>query len=309
MHDARSSARQSPLWKEHDDRRLTTNADLRVATAMASNHDEQVTAVSSQQNFLLDDLELRPPLLIQVGANVSPHSSSILHPLLCRMFCAAKVLKLSNEARFSSIVLLHRYFDACHHLPENVDWKWIAASCLFLGTKTEEEPRRLRDIINVAHMLEFGTQSKDHDSLLEIIHVKDKPMLLDEDYWSAKEQLIATEQKVLRMLQFDVCVSHPHRAVAVVLSTNEFESQSKQQLLPVCWQYLNQALFYASALRHNVLTLACAAIECASRSPPTDDETKAIQRPQDNMWWHTYGVTNDALQKCISDLQKSVSLL
>jgi hypothetical protein len=274
---------------------------------MAADRDAQETPATAPQHVFLDDLELRPPLPTE-GAYVSPHNRSLLHSLLCRMFCAANVLKLSNEARFSSLVLLHRYFDATCGLSdaqETEEWKWIAAACLFLGTKTEEESRRLRDILNVAHMLDFGAQCKDNtDSSLALIHVKDKPLLLDEDYWSAKEQLVATEQKVLRMLQFDVCVSHPHRAVAVLLSTNEFDSQNKQELLPLCWQYLNQGLFYAPALRHDVLTLACAAIECAQMNL-TDE--KPLQGRQHNQMWLKYGVNDDALQQCILELEQSVS--
>ena len=180
------------------------------------------------------------------------------------MYVACNVLRLSNEARFTSLVLLHRYFGSINETL-SVDWKWIAAACLFLGTKTEEESRRLRDIINVAHMLEFDTASQDKtdSSSLETISVKNKPMALDEEYWTAKEKLVATEQKVLRMLQFDCLVSHPHRAVAVLLS--DIALDDKQELLLIAWKYLNQALFYALALRYDVLTLACASIECAQQ--------------------------------------------
>jgi len=268
---------------------------------MATDNDAQENAATSPQHVVLDDLELRPPLP-SVGADVLSLDRSSLHPLLCRMFVAAQVLKLSNEARFSSLILLHRYFDAQQ---KSVDWKWIAAACLFLGTKTEEESRRLRDILNVADMLEFsGTQtdkSKGSESLLEIIHVKEKPMLLDEDYWTAKEQLVATEQKVLRMLQFDVCVSHPHRAVAVLLS--EVDIENKQEILPVSWSYLNQALFYAPALRHDVLTLACASIECA-RTSLTEGNQESIQ----SQWWLRYKVSDNSLQQCITELHHSVTL-
>lgn len=247
----------------------------------------------------MEDLELKPPLAAITAEASSPKRNALKHSLLCRMFVAAKVLKLSNETRFSSLVLLHRYFDAQKE-DSSVNWKWIAAACLFLGTKGEEEIRRLRDILNVADMLEFGAQ--DSSSTLETINVKNKPMLLDEDYWKAKEQLVVTEQHVLRILQFDVCVSHPHRAVAVLLSSLSTEGD-KQELLSTSWKFLNQALFSAPALRFNILTLACAAIECAqTRLDITIHDDHGIP------WWYKYGVSYNSLQPCKTELEKAASL-
>jgi hypothetical protein len=41
------------------------------------------------------------------------------------------------------------------------DWRWIIASCIFLACKVEEEPRRLRDLINMAHMITFHNNNND----------------------------------------------------------------------------------------------------------------------------------------------------
>ena len=256
--------------------------------------------------FLLDDLELRPPLPT-VGSGRSPCDESVLLPLLCRMFVASKVLKLSTEARFASLVLLHRYHDASsQEKSETTDWKWIAAACLFLGSKTEEEIRRMRDIINLAHMLEFGAHHTEDDSS-EIIHIQSDPTPLDDSYWSDKEKLVATEQAVLRMLQFDVTVSHPHRAVCVLLSKEDEFHSRQQRLLPICWQYLNQSLFHAPALRHDALSLSCASVVCACLTDDNSDELtdkEAMQR-QETQWWHKYGVLDDTLQSTINDLRQS----
>jgi hypothetical protein len=241
------------------------------------------------QHTFLDDLELKPPLS-KVESDISSRDRAVIHPLLCRMFVACQVLKLSSEARFASLVLLHRYFDV--NAEPSIDYKWIAAACLFLGTKTEEECRRLRDIINLVEMLEFGVSG-------ENIRIK-AVRALDDGYWSAKEKLVKTEQEVLRMLQFNVSVPHPHRAVAVLLSQEaEFHSR-QQELLPIAWQYLNQALFYAPALRHAVLTLACASIECARLQLDQNEISQAS-----SAWWNKYGVSNDELQDSVKDLKLS----
>jgi hypothetical protein len=251
-----------------------------------SDHDDNGNRpTAAPQHTVLDDLELKSPLS-KVKGDISWRDRSVFHPLLCRMFVACRVLKLSSEARFTSLVLLHRYFDVVDDL--SVDIKWVAAACLFLGTKTEEESRRLRDIINLVQILSFGTPG-------ENIHVKEVGPL-DENYWSSKDMLIKTEQEVLRILRFNVSVSHPHRAVAVLLSQEAGFYSQQQDLLRISWQHLNQALFYDQALRYDVLSLACASIECARLKLNPREESQSIA------WWQKYGVSNDELQSCIKDL-------
>lgn len=256
-------------------------------------NDVKRETIAFPQHAMLDDddLELQPPLP-SASSKVLKRDRSVLHPLLCRLFVASSVLKLSSEARFTSLVLLHRYFDASGDEGPTGEWEWIGAACLFLATKTEEESRRLRDVINVMEMLEFG-------STQVLIRVKSNPVPLDEEYWSHKEKLVATEQMVLRMLQFDVSVSHPHRAVAVLLSLEQESGQDG--LLPICWQYLNQALFYAPALRHDVLTLACAAIECAKKH-----NNVPRQSNEASTWWLKYGVSCEELRLTKQDLLQSI---
>jgi hypothetical protein len=55
-------------------------------------------------------------------------------------------------------------------------------------------------------------------TIVEAIH----PPSLDEKYWKAKEDTVSMEQHVLRMIQFDATVCHPHRCVLVVMETLGF---------------------------------------------------------------------------------------
>jgi hypothetical protein len=78
-----------------------------------------------------------------------------LRPLLSSLFVACNVLKASVETRFTCCVLLHRYDAACPVDQHMDDVQWLVAACLFLACKTEEEPRRLQDVINCANMIQW----------------------------------------------------------------------------------------------------------------------------------------------------------
>lgn len=128
-----------------------------------------------------------------------PHQSQYRNPfllrILSRMYVASCAMQLGTEARFTSLVLFHRYIAHFKHSQSNRDndnkltesthtmkkrrikknYKverhhlgTVAAACLFLGCKAQEESRRIRDVINLSHMLDFendndGNKDKDED--------------------------------------------------------------------------------------------------------------------------------------------------
>ena len=208
-----------------------------------------MTTSDNDDAFSLDDIHLSAPL-----HDVIAEDKHIpLQPLLYKLWIACQVLRLGQETSFSALVLLHRYY-ANHVANEPQDWKWIGAACLVLGMKTEEEVRRLRDVINVAHMLDFGVADESTDLVFDIpSHLPE----LNEGYWKAKELIVTTEQMVLRVLQFDVLVSHPHRLVVLLVQ----DLSLPDEVVPRAWQHLNGALFYAPALTQNALPMASAAVE------------------------------------------------
>ena len=185
---------------------------------------------------------------------------AIKSSFISRMYIACHILQVKTETRFTAIVLLHRYAQSKNKNSkrgnnnknevgddnnnneyendddnDNDEWPWIGAVCLFLACKTEEEPRRLRDVINMARMvLSSSSMSKDidneHNNSKNVLcmNLTTPPSLNEEAYWDSKRKAIETESIVLRWLGFDCSVSHPHRAVYWIL---EKEIEVWQQLL------------------------------------------------------------------------------
>ena len=310
------------------------------------------TANSGSEELLTSPLELRPPLQVVANTNTTQqdlvdHSSKI-RPLLYRMFVACHILRFGTEARFTALVLLHRYTIATKNEPKDrlCESKWVAAACLFLACKTEEEPRRLRDVINLAWMIlappsssstpnnrdkkeyslsgkgqvdksgdgiEGSASNDDGNQHLEILEISNDPPELNEEYWQSKKKIVQTEQIVLRWLAFDVSVSHPHRAIGILVKHET--SDTREKLQAVGYRRLNDALFHAPAMMHGVLPLACAALVLAIEEEL--DNQNALKSKglvlsthlSVSQWWKVYQVSNEDVTSAKVDLVQATKLL
>ncbi len=249
-------------------------------------------------------LQSPPVINVEGGHDLNDQIANMIHPLLYRTYIAAHILRLGTEARYSALIFLHRYVDAMNRNSSTLKrpTKWVAAACLFLASKAEEEPRRLRDMINLAHIVldecDSGNNSKGKTG---IIHLQQDPPPLNEGYWEAKKKIVETEQKVLRWLGFDAFVPHPHRAVALLIQHLSLIDQ--ELMAPIVARRLNDSLFHAPALRHSVLELASAAIELAQ----LELGGKVTRMKQG--WWHQYGVSDARLQETMIQLQDATNVL
>ena len=305
----------------------------------------------------------------------------IIYHLLCRMYAASQAMELGSESTFTGQILFHRHVRQFYHLvahkkhPQKHQSQEVmqikkylgsvAAACLFLGCKMEEEPRRIRDVINLSHVLNFSSWDDDTDAasisnstadpLTEapggeqkqrykqnstegntntpiIIVEANHPPLLDESYWSAKEQMVSTEQHVLRMISFDTTVCHPHRCVLIIMETLGFgvgksnndnnnnnnqwllSCDKSQNLISRSWRVLNEAVLdpRGVALQYPVIALSCAAISlaadgvgasyCLQHHGDKQNDSGNIALPE--YWWRALDVST----KDITSLQKVLQI-
>jgi hypothetical protein len=105
----------------------------------------------------------------------------------------------------------------------------IARTCLFAACKSEETTRRLRDTINATHCVMHNINqsssntttsapNKSTGSATEPNATKetkdlDSQFCSAREYWPLKDDLVRHEQILLRVLNFDLDVVHPHHFI------------------------------------------------------------------------------------------------
>jgi len=73
----------------------------------------------------------------------------------------------------------------------------LGTTCLYLASKVEEFPHKLRDVINVCH------RSLHKDAFLDV----------GTEYWELRDSLVSCELFMLRVLGFKVATDNPHKVL------------------------------------------------------------------------------------------------
>ena len=200
-------------------------------------------------------------------------------------------LRLPQEITASAVVFLYRFHDQ-RRASEDEDSELVATTCLFLAAKTGEHPRRLRDVINTVRRLR---------------RADDGPMALDREYWSLKEKIVATEQRLLRSLGFDVHVQHPYRFMLNYARSLDVSCSVASR----AWAYLNDCLWIPQLVHENPSKIACAALFLALLETAVTRPTAAgpASTPPPDSWWLVFGVQDDELAEVASRMLSEVEKL
>lgn len=275
-------------------------------------------------------LWLRPAiheLLVDEPTSQAIYDQSI-RASLCRLVVASQILRLDMETIYTAGVLLHRYVlargenhtrvvgDGSTADTWNVETDIVedctVASCLLIACKIEEQPARLRDLINVASMLRIAnTQSRtpdevgsyDQQRLPVQLDWNPRPPPLDDSYWEYKKRLVKCEQTTLRWLSFDVIVPRTIRLLIIFVTD---VTEEGDHYIVMAYSILSMTLFSIKLLQLPAALLAIASLRISLSAleesiPPwgcpfMDSDTK--------YWLEKYGidVEDDHLQEIVLDL-------
>merc|ERR1712223_2323493 len=158
---------------------------------------------------------------------------------------AGKLLRLPQVAMATGCVLFQRFYYAKSLV--RIPFDVVAMSCIYLASKIEEAPKRIRDIINVfTHIRQIRTGKP-------IV-----PVALDPAYIARKTEVINNERKVLKELGFCVHVKHPHKIIVMYLRWLELDMH--RELLQMSWNFMNVSLRTDVFVRYPPETIAVACI-------------------------------------------------
>ena len=161
------------------------------------------------------------------------------------LLVAAARLRYAPETAQKTVLL--------HHRLQGVEPKSaVAAASLFLAGKADEQPRRVRDVLN---------------AVAPAGGVRD----LDEMYHDAKADLVDAEQAALRELCFDASMETP-LALALALA-HALTLRPATAQLALC--LANDALFSAACRAARPVAVAAAAVDVA-REAASDPGTGAV---------------------------------
>ena len=148
--------------------------------------------------------------------------------------------------------LLHRFY---YRKSLGVyDVHLVALAALFLSGKVEEQPRRMRDILNVCYAAKLRRQGKPPRALV----------LGGALYAGWKAELIRTERIMLKELGFSMynIMEHPHKFLLYYVRALGL---GEGALAHMAWALLNDSLRLDLCVRYHAQSIACAAIYAAAR--------------------------------------------
>ncbi|KAK3731457.1 hypothetical protein QZH41_013649 [Actinostola sp. cb2023] len=133
-------------------------------------------------------------------------------------------LRLPPIAIASACVIYHRFWRTCSQMgpgsvgKQNFDPYLIGATVLYLASKAEESPRKLRDVINVCHREPTASNM----CLCRLLH-KETFLEIGSEYWSLRDSVANCELFVLRVLGFKVATDNPHKAMCDTTNIDEVQ--------------------------------------------------------------------------------------
>ncbi|KAJ3022654.1 hypothetical protein HKX48_005584 [Thoreauomyces humboldtii] len=154
---------------------------------------------------------------------------------------------------------------------------------VFLASKVEEVPRKIKDIINVFSWL--------IDQYRDITpQVEQYAGLQFNDF---KDGLSDGEMRILCKLGFNVQVQQPHGFMINYMQS--LDIAENEELAQSAWNYLNDGLRTIIYVCYQPSTIACAAIFLAAR-------THGVKLPTNPPWWEVFDSTLEDLERIAGHL-------
>ncbi|KZV75783.1 cyclin-like protein [Peniophora sp. CONT] len=146
---------------------------------------------------------------------------------------------------------------------------------LYLASKLEECPVRMRDLINVYDLL---LKRSSHPSSTSTTTFKYDPMpYFSDTFYDLREALVVSEMQILKRLGFNVSVTLPYGSLVNYMKL--LDLAGREDAVARAWGYLNDSLQTPVYALYPVPTIVCASILLTSRF---------LNIPLPDGWWELF---------------------
>ncbi|CAE6409125.1 unnamed protein product [Rhizoctonia solani] len=219
----------------------------------------------------------------------------------CKLIQQAGLLLKQNQVAMSTAQILFQRFWYVTSLKQ-FSVSDIGMGALYLASKLEECPIRMRDLINVYDVLLARAK---HSLRADNQPFHYTPMgYFDATFYDAKDALVVAEMQLLKRLGFDVRARLPYGTMvnyAQVLNLTDAKGKNGEGVPQLAWSYLNDALQTPVYALYPVPTIACAALHLAVRHAgiplPGDQVTKSSHPPTPNDGGETDAAIDETLSR------------
>ena len=185
------------------------------------------------------------------------------------------MLKLPQITLSTASIFLHRFY--MRHSMENVGdrpgfhYYPIAATCLFLATKVEENCRKMRELVIACVKVAQKDPSKVVDEQ-------------DREYWRWKDNILLYEDRLMEALCFDFSLEPPYKTLFEMLL--RFNVEDNKKLRNAAWAFINDSCMTVMCLLFPSRTIAAGALYAAAKHCEVAFQDDEHGRP----WWVAAGV-------------------
>lgn len=263
---------------------MTTNQapDQAAAVAEKPKQPQYAGVKLTLENCLLTPEELADSPSQKEG--ITAEEEECLRCLGCEFLQnAGNSLQVPQTAIANSQVLFQRFYCIKSFVKNKIDE--VAMACIFVASKIEEAPRRVRDVINVFHMVK---------QKLEDPKCTPTMMKLDENYTALKHRVIKYERRVLKELGFAVHVEHPHKII--IMFFRVLNMADDENLVQTAWNFMNDAMRTTLFVEYSPVTIAGACIELALR-------VHSIGFPHNPHWVCMLGMEPETIESIAKKIQ------
>ena len=163
------------------------------------------------------------------------------------------LLRLQRVCVSTAQVSFHRFY--AKRSMRKFDVRHIALGALFLATKVEECPRKMRDVLAVFMHLEQKRKG-----------LTPQPVdIYTNRYASYKERLIKAEREILKELGFILYTEHPHKFILNYCHLLTSDEATQKKLGQYAWSFINDSQRTDVCMHYEPETICCAALWMGAR--------------------------------------------